>query len=128
MSQTVNKLPDLLHIDAALKSEIDQQIWEAAEILGEYAENNPWIIWPLTIKYASSLNSEVRQAIATCVLEHILEYHFDQFFDEIERAIKGGDLLLRDTLSGCWKFGKSKLPHNRDRWDILLSKKRLGEP
>jgi len=49
-----------------------------------YAEANPEMIWPLVVKHGSSDNAEVRAAIATCVLEHILEYHFEHYFPMVE--------------------------------------------
>lgn len=113
--------PDLLQLNADLGSNDERRIWNAAEIMGEYAEHHPSAIWCLTLIHASSADTEVRQAIATCVLEHILEYHFDTFFDLIENAIQGGDERLRDTLKICWKFGQADLPKNRNRWDRLIN-------
>ena len=106
---------DLEKIDADLGSSDEDTRWQAAIALGEYCEDAPKVIWPLTVKWGSCENEDVRTAIATCVLEHILEYHFAVYFPKAALIIRGGNKLFADTLSGCWKFGQAKLPQNAKR-------------
>jgi len=112
----------LEEIDVALGSADEKHVWEAAEALGEYAELNPDAIWPLVVKHGSSVNDEVRSAIATCVLEHILQYHFDRYFPLVENIIRSGNQWFAKTFQICWKFGFAERPANAKRWDELLTR------
>lgn len=107
-------------IDGYLLSGDEKSIWKGAEALGEYVESYPEAIWPLVLVHGSSDNSVVRLAMATCVLEHILEHHFERYFSEMERRVNAGNHALRETLKSCWKFGQAEIPKNADRWDRLL--------
>ena len=61
-------------IDRNLASRSEHARWQAAIALGELAQSAPDRIWPLVLKHGSRRHADVRMAIATCVLEHILEY------------------------------------------------------
>ena len=61
--------------------------WQAAIALGEFCQTDPEAIWPLTVKWGSSNDADVRAAVGTCVLEHILEYHFSTYFPKVTRLI-----------------------------------------
>ena len=117
----------LEEIDVALGSADEKDVWEAAEALGEYAELNPDAIWPLVVKHGSSVNDEVRLAIATCVLEHILEYHFDRYFPLVENIIRSGNQWFAKAFQICWKFGFAERPANARRWDELVTRIRKLE-
>lgn len=108
-------------IDAALESGDESRIWKAAEQLGELAETEPRKIWSLVEKHGSSQNPEVRQAIATCVLEHVLQFHFDEYFSRVEQLINGGNSNFADTFRLCWKFDESWTNDDKRRWNALRS-------
>ena len=61
-------------------------------------------------------------AVATCILEHLLEYHFTPYFERVAAAVRAGDRLLGDTLSSCWLFGQSELPTNKRRFHAFTRK------
>jgi hypothetical protein len=54
--------------------------WGAFSILGEYAQTHPKQLWPLVIKWGSVPSKDIRDGVACCILEHIFEYHFGEFF------------------------------------------------
>ena len=112
---------DLAAIDANLGSPDEDTRWQAAIALGEHCENAPEVIWPLIAKWGFSGNEDVRAAIATCVLEHILEYHFDPYFKKTAALIYGGNKEFADTFGGCWKFGQAKFAQNAEEWDYLVA-------
>lgn len=62
---------------------------------------------------------DVRSAIATCLLEHLLERHFEHVFPAVEKAV-GREELLRDTLGRCFKLGRALDTPNARRMDDLL--------
>ena len=59
-------------------------------------------------------------AVATCLLEHLLEYHFDHFIARVEDRARA-DALFATTVSCCWKFGQSEDPKRAARFDRLIA-------
>lgn len=112
---------DLNKIDGDLGSPDENIRWQAAIALGCYCENDPSLIWPLVVKWGSSENDDVRAAISTCVLEHILEYHFEEYFYKLSEIVQSGNIYFRDSLKICYKLGQAKLPHNSKSFDRLLN-------
>ncbi len=98
--------------------------WQGAIALGEFAESDPEAIWPLVEKWGSSADEDIRTAIATCVLEHILEHHFEPFFTRAARLIRGGSAEFADTFWRCWRSGKANEPANASRFDLLENEAR----
>ena len=76
---------NLKKLDADLGSQDEDVRWQAAIALGELCESEPELIWPLVLKWGSSENEDVRDAVATCMLEHILEFHFVKYFGKAGR-------------------------------------------
>ena len=106
--------------EAMLASADNDTRWQGAILLGEFCRTAPETIWPAVVRWGSSTDDDMRTAIATCVLEHILEHHFDPFFDHSREIIAAGNSAFADTLSRCWRFGQAKLPTNKTRLDELL--------
>lgn len=111
----------VLEIDAGLRSDVESERWSAAEAAGELLASHPGEVWNLVVAHGVSGNEDVRAAVATCMLEHLLEERFDEYFPLLESEIRSGKVLLGDTLRRCWKLGLSELPHNAARWDALVS-------
>ena len=112
-------------IDRGLSSKVEKTRWKSAIALGEYCKSDPKNVWPLIVKYGSSRKTDTRTAIATCVLEHILEYHFDPYFGESLKIVRGGDIRFGRTLAICWKFGQALKKNNSSRFDRF--KKRFSQ-
>jgi len=114
------KLSDrsLAKIDGDLVSRDEGTRWQAAITLGELAELDPERIWPLVVKHGSRRHADARMAIATCVLEHILEHHFDIFFPRVA-AIARSDKWFRTTFGSCWQMGEAESPRNIKLWNKL---------
>ncbi len=112
---------DLEKIDKEIGSPDENTRWQAVIALGEHGhcEHAPEVIWPLVVKWGSSENEDVRTAIATCILEHILECHFDEYFEKTAALVRGGNKEFGDTFSRCWKFDNANVSENNERWDEL---------
>lgn len=108
----------LAKIDRALASGNERERWQAAIALGAFAQSSPELIWPLILKHGSRRHTDARTAIATCVLEHLLEYNFAEFFPQVAEAARS-NRWFRETFRGCWRFGQSKLPNNFRQWKRL---------
>jgi hypothetical protein len=59
-------------------------------------------------------------AISTCLLEHLLEYHFDLLFPRVRRAALES-VRFADTFASCGRFGQSDHPKNAARIHRLKS-------
>ena len=114
----------LTKIDRDLASRSDHARWQAAIALGDFAVSDPERIWSLVVKHGSRGHADVRMAIATCVLEHILEHHFDAFFPRLSVTARSSR-WFHDTFSACWPMGQAQLPRNASRWRRL--KRQKGE-
>lgn len=110
----------LTDIDAELRN--SELRWEAASHLADYIEDASSDVWKLVLEHGSSEDEDMRSAIATCVLEHLLEMSFDRYFSLLELEIGKGNRNLMKTLKLCWKFGESERSSNSDRWDELIRK------
>ena len=108
-------------IETGLQSRSEKERWAAAEAATEYVYAEPDKIWPLAIRFGWSDELDLRQAIASCVLEHVLEHHFETFFPRLEAEIRSGNANLRHTLKLSWKLGRSEIAANSAQWDTLLS-------
>jgi hypothetical protein len=114
----------ILKLERDLISDVEPTRWKAAADLGKLVESAPESLWPLVLRHGSSEDEDLRSAVATCILEHLLEYHFDKFFPKLEAEITEGNVNLRDTLAVCSKFGQAELPQNASKWDLLLKLKK----
>ena len=108
-------------IEAALAGSNETERWDMACMLAMHVEASPDEVWPIVARHGCSEDADVRMAIATCVLEHLLEHHFDLIFPRVE-ALALADARFAGTFGSCWKFGQSKEPANSARWDALEAK------
>jgi hypothetical protein len=99
--------------------------WQAIIRVGFFIESDPDEVWAFAAKWGCRGDKDLRGAIATCLVEHLLEYHFNRVFPRIEElAMKRR--RFADVFLSCWEFGQSERPKNRRRLNRL--RRRLGEP
>jgi hypothetical protein len=99
--------------------------WPAVFALGDYAKSHPKELWPLVLKWGSVRSRDIRDGVRCCILEHILEYHFREFFSKAARRAER-DARFAYTLQGIYKFGEAAKPRNAALYDGLMA--RLGKP
>ena len=92
--------------------------WLALIDVSDLIEAHPEDVWPFVERWGSHGDDDVRAAVAACLLEHLLEHHFEAFFPRVEQA--AANPLFADTFSLCWKFGQAEIPANSARWDALM--------
>jgi len=92
--------------------------WQAIIEVADHIESDPDAVWQFAARWGTHQQDDLRMAIATVVLEHLLEYHFDLIFPRVETLARR-DPNFADTFSSCWKFGQSKLPANAAEFDRL---------
>ena len=97
--------------------------WQAIIAVGEFVESEPEAVWVFVRRWAGHAQEDLRMAVATCFLEHLLEYHFAAYFPRVEE-LAAADPLFGDTFGGCAPFGQSSEPGNVERFQAL--RKKLG--
>jgi hypothetical protein len=100
--------------------------WQAIIAVGEFVKTDPETLWPFALRWGSHSNEDLRMAIATCLLEHLLEHHFDTLIERVEAAaMKSPEFAW--TLRPCW-IRLSDNPDSAARFGRLLAKLRNREP
>jgi len=114
----------LKQAEADFASADEDTRWQAAIAIGVFSEAYPEAIWPLVEKWGSNADEGTRAAVATCVLEHVLEAHFQPFFTRTAALINHGNAFFADTFCGCWKLGEATEGENSAKFDRLKNKAR----
>ena len=84
--------------------------WQAVVVVGESLDTKPEAVWEVVKEFGDDPDEDVRAAIATCLLEHLLERDFDRYFPRIRQEILNGRSLMIDTLGSSW-FGDKDDPN-----------------
>jgi hypothetical protein len=92
--------------------------WQAIIKIGYFVEQEPEAIWPFVLKWGSHEDEDVRAAITTLLLEHLLELHFELLFPRVEAASRCNRWFAKTTLN-CWKLGQAKQPARAALFDRL---------
>jgi hypothetical protein len=92
--------------------------WQAIIEIGMFIPTEPEAVWNFVERWGHHRNEDLRTAIATCLLEHLLEHHFLTFFDRIKARARQ-NRQFADTFSHCWKLGQSREVQNADHFDEL---------
>jgi hypothetical protein len=93
--------------------------WQAIIDVGNYIESDPEPLWAFIARWGTHEDEDLRAAIATCLLEHLLDAHFDLIFPRLA-ALATSNALFADTFSRCWKCGEARRPENAARFDDLV--------
>jgi hypothetical protein len=88
--------------------------WQAIIKVGEYIEAEPELVWEFICRWGGHPQEDLRDAIATCLLEHLLAWHFAGFFNRVEEQALT-DPLFGDMVQRCWNFGQALEPANATR-------------
>ena len=83
--------------------------WHAFVLVGDFVEEHPEKVWPIVLRYGSHPSYDMRGAVACCLLEHLLEHHFHQYFPKVKRILLRGDKRFAYTLSRCYFLGQAKV-------------------
>jgi hypothetical protein len=120
ISQAIRRANSILPGRPAPEGQRDPR-WQAIITVGEFVETEPEAVWAFVERWGKHPSKDLRAAIATCLLEHLLEYHFNLLFPRVERLVRTSKRFA-ETLSWCSKFGQAKKARNAARLDRLLEK------
>lgn len=85
--------------------------WQAIIAIAEFIEDSPEPVWAFVERWGQYPDNDLRAAIATGLLEHLLEKHFDLVFPRVERLVRS-DSQFAEMAALCWLFGESEIPEN----------------
>lgn len=92
--------------------------WQALIQIGYFIPSDPEPIWCFALKWGSQSDEDLRSAVATILLEHLLGDHFDLIFPRVEVAVRS-TALFADTFKRCWKFDQAAKPPRAQLFDDL---------
>jgi hypothetical protein len=120
--EAISRAEQLLPGTPAADGEEDPR-WQAIQEVGDFIPSHPLPVWRFAQKWGCHSSDDVRMAIATCLVEHLLEHHFDLLFPEVEaEALRSK--YFADMFRRCSKFGQAQACRNAKRFDQL--RKRVG--
>jgi len=99
--------------------------WQAIIAVGEFIDSETEEVWSFIRRWGSHAQEDLRDAIATCLLEHLLEHHFQAYFPQVE-VLALAEPLFGDTFLRCWMFGQSEAPQNAARFEALGKRLQQG--
>lgn len=101
--------------------------WQAVIGVGKYIENHPLDVWRFARKWGAHANKDLRAAVASCLVEHLLERHFEQIIPLVEAAC-GESKRFADTVAMCWEFRQTETTENQRRFRRLLRRIQKRSP
>ena len=96
----------------AVKSGVDPR-WQAIIAVGEFIESDPVSVCDFALKWARRRGRDLQAAIHCCLIEHLLEDHFDLVMPRMrDAALKNA--RVAEQFIGVWKspfvLGQAKRP------------------
>ena len=81
--------------------------WQSLIVIGEYIVSGKLNeeIWSVIVEHCGA-DDDMRAALATILLEHLLEHDFGHTVERIRDAMTEGSPQLLDTVRRCWRFGQ----------------------
>jgi hypothetical protein len=76
--------------------------WQALILVGAGVEREPDLVWEVVATEGGSRDSDMRAGVATVLLEHLLDAHFDVYFPKVRERVLSGDERFADMANLCW--------------------------
>jgi hypothetical protein len=121
--ETIAEAEAILPGQAAPDGEDDPR-WQAIIKIAEFIQEEPEAVWVFILRWGGHNDEDLRAAIATMLLEHLLEYHFADFFPRVTIAVQE-NALFGDTFRRCWKLGQSNEGGNAEHFERLRKECRI---
>jgi hypothetical protein len=80
--------------------------WQAIVDVAEFIPIDPEPVWEFAARWGCNDDPDLRAAIASCVMEHLLEHHFDLLFARVETLARE-NASFADTLKLCSELGQA---------------------
>ena len=109
-------------LTAAARNRDWERVWEIAGAMGDDALTRPNAIWDDVASALRYAEDDGITAIASCILEHVLENSFDEYIGRVEAEIASGNRNMLEALKRSWKFEQAKTSANSERWDRIIER------
>jgi streptomycin 6-kinase len=93
--------------------------WQALIAIAEWIPTAPDAVWDVVAEFGESEDEDMRGGVATVLLEHLLEHHYDTILPRVRARLEQHAPQLADTLRVCFVFGLAK--ERRDEVERLLA-------
>jgi hypothetical protein len=94
--------------------------WKAIIRVANFIPDHPEEVWGFISRWGIRSERDLKSAVATCALEHLLELHFDAYFPKVA-ALARSNLEFAGTTALCWKLGQAERPANAAAFDALIA-------
>ena len=111
--------------EAAAPGEEDPRwlaIIKVSEIL--FTDEDPAPVWPFIERWGSLPDDDLSMAVAKCLLEHLLQKHFEVYFPKVASAAYA-NRWFADTVRACGSMAFRDQTANVERYNQLI--RDLGE-
>src|SRR5687768_11640442 len=88
--------------------------WQAIIEIGHFVESHPEPIWSFVLRWGKHPQADLRMALAVCLLEHLLEYHFGLMFPRVRQVAKSSPRFAW-MVKMVALHGQATRPNNRAR-------------
>lgn len=78
--------------------------WQAVIRVGAFIASDPDPVWHFARRWGAARSRDLRAAVATCLLEHLIEQWPSRMLPRCEDAIRV-DSRFADTVATCWWVG-----------------------
>jgi hypothetical protein len=88
--------------------------WQAIIAVGKFIETDPIPVCDFAMKWARRRGRDLQWAINCCLIEHLLEHHFDLVFPRMREAARTNARVAEHFLNwqSPFKFGEATIPKN----------------
>jgi hypothetical protein len=88
--------------------------WQAIIRVGGFIDSHPESVCEFALKWARRRSRDLQAAISCCLIEHLLEHHFNLVFPQMRKAALKNARVAEHFIEYTphFKFGQAKLPKN----------------
>jgi len=98
--------------------------WKAIIRVADFIPEHPEQVWEFISKWGVHSDRDLKSAVATCALEHLLELHFDMYFPKVAALARSNSEFASTTLL-CWKLGQAERPASAAQFDALITELKM---
>lgn len=122
VAQAVARAEAILPGCAAPDGQSDPR-WQAIIAVAERMGEDIDAVWSFAARWGISDDPDLRAAIATCVVEHLLDENFERIFPLVARLAKE-DRNFAKTVKLCWTPDGNAKPQHLAAFNALLEELR----
>jgi len=92
--------------------------WQALIVVGEYVNTHPEVVWEVIREFGGHPDRDMRDAVATVLLEHLLEARPTIYFPRIRAELRIRDWRFADMASSVWVSGNPSITRRARRLQV----------